>query len=557
MMKTKTLLTALLTTCLMPAAAVMADGPLPTDPHVVAGDITITQPSATQLLLQQSGAAGIVDWGSFSIGTGNGVQFDNGNGATLNRVTGNDLSSIMGSLNATGSVYLVNQNGIVFGKSGVVNTGGTFVASTLDIDSGDFLAGGDDVFAGNSNGYVINLGRISALGGDVALMGRTVVNEGTITAPNGTVGLVAGREILMRDASLDDGLFSVRIGGSDTSVSDSGTIRAAAAELRANGGNVYALAGNTDGTIAATGVAKVKGRVFLTAGDTGKVQVDKSVKATGADGKGGKVTVGAGTVDIAGQLDVTGTNGGEVRITSDIETVFSGEILAYGKGPASTGGFVEVSGKHLTYDGTVNTGGGTVLIDPDNIEVTDGNSTLAGATVFTSGQVVDLLDVNNFILETTGSDTEAGSIVVSSQIMAFTPFTLTLLAHGDIVANASIMVGDDTVGGLNLVAGWDGSTSTEAFEASVFDGADLASQTIFGNASGTLYFVNETRRSASGSVFIGEGNQFNGISVGAYSGDTNIYANNLVLTGTDNPEVNYGYAQLGYNASGFGVGANL
>ena len=556
-MKTKKLLTVLLTTCLMPAAAVMADGPLPTDPRVVAGDITITQPSPTQLLLQQSGAAGIVDWGSFSIGAGNGVQFNNGTGATLNRVTGTDLSAIMGTLDATGSVYLVNQNGIVFGKTGVVNTGGTFVASTLDIGNGDFLAGGDNVFAGNSDGYVINLGRISALGGDVALMGRNVVNEGTITAPDGTVGLVAGREILMRDAALDDGMFSVRIGGSDSSVTESGAIRAAAAELRANGGNVYALAGNTRGTIAATAVAKVKGRIFLTAGDSGKVQVAKAVKAVGADGKGGKITVSAGTVDVSGLLDVTGTSGGEVRITSGLETVFTGEILAFGAGQVGTGGFVEVSGKHLTYDGTVNTGGGTVLIDPDNIEITDGSSTLTGATVFTSTQVATLLGSGNLILQTGRSDTEAGSIVVSSGISVFSPFALTLLAHGDILADASILIGDTTGGGLNLVAGWDGSTNTTAFDASVFDGADLASQTIFGNATGVLYIVNGARHFASGSIFVGDGNQATGVAIGTFSGDTNVYGNNLVLTGSGNSGSVYGYAQLGYNASGFGVGASL
>ncbi|MBC7736616.1 MAG: filamentous hemagglutinin N-terminal domain-containing protein, partial [Candidatus Saccharibacteria bacterium] len=171
----------------MPAAPLVAEAPLPTDPTVVAGDVTISNPVPTQMLVQQAGAAGIVDWGSFSIGAGHGVQFNNGAGATLNRVTGGNLSSIMGTLRATGSVYLINQNGIVFGKSGVVDTGGSFVASTLDIDNRDFLAGGDDVFAGGSDAYVINLGRISALGGEVALLGRNVVNEGTITAPNGTV----------------------------------------------------------------------------------------------------------------------------------------------------------------------------------------------------------------------------------------------------------------------------------------------------------------------------------------------------------------------------------
>jgi len=36
-------------------------------------------------------------------------------------------------------------------------------------------------------------------------------------------------------------------------------------ELRANGGNIYALAGNTEGVIKATGIANKGGRIFLTA----------------------------------------------------------------------------------------------------------------------------------------------------------------------------------------------------------------------------------------------------------------------------------------------------
>ena len=90
------------------------------------------------------------------------------------------------------------------------------------------------------------------------------------------------------------------------------------------------------GTIAATGVARVKGRVFLTAGDGGQVKVDKPVKATEADGRGGKITVDGGQVDVAGRLDASGTVGGEVRITSNIATVFSGEVLAFGDGSAGS-----------------------------------------------------------------------------------------------------------------------------------------------------------------------------------------------------------------------------
>ncbi len=60
--------------------------------------------------------------------------------------------------------------------------------------------------------------------------------------------------MLLRDRALDGGEFLVRVGGADTSVTNAGAIAAVAAELRAQGGNIYALAGNTQGIINATGV---------------------------------------------------------------------------------------------------------------------------------------------------------------------------------------------------------------------------------------------------------------------------------------------------------------
>ena len=549
MVRKQFLAACLISSTILPGA-LHADSPLPADPTIVAGDITITNPSATQLLLQQSGGAGIIDWGSFSIGAGYGVDFQNGSGATLNRVTGGDLSSIMGSLTATGSVYLINQSGIIVGKDGAVNTGGRFVASSLDIANSDFLNGGDNTFAGDSAAYVINLGQIASLGGDVSLMAHNVVNAGSITAQNGTVGLVAGREILMRDASVADGMFAVRIGGSDTAISDSGAIRAAAAELRANGGNVYALAGNTAGTITATGVAKVKGRVFLTAGGTGKVKVDKTVKATNADGSGGGITISGGTVDLAGRLDASGIKGGIVSLNSAIQTTFSGTVLAFGNGATGSGGFAEISGRRLSFGGAGDTGGGTLLIDPDNIEITAGSGVLSGASVLTPDSIISLLSSQNLIIETTGTTGMAGVILISDAVSYNSTRSLTLLAHGDILAYASLVNSSGQSGGdINLVAGWDGSTSTSAFDPTPFDSADLASETLFGNSSGATYTIIESTPTATGSVFIGDGNALYGVAVGSRNGSTRVFANNLVLTGSSNFYSYVGYAQLGYNIS--------
>jgi hypothetical protein len=65
------------------------------------------------------------------------------------------------------------------------------------------IAAGNLYFTGNSDAGVTNLGRISALGGDVILIGKTVDNQGGIAAANGHVGLVAADDVLVTQSGLE------------------------------------------------------------------------------------------------------------------------------------------------------------------------------------------------------------------------------------------------------------------------------------------------------------------------------------------------------------------
>ena len=134
---------------LLHAGAAAAAPALPTGGSVGAGSASISS-SGSSMTISQSTPKAIVDWSSFSIGQGGSVQFNNGSGATLNRVTGTSGSAIDGLLSGTGSVYLINPNGVIVGKTGVVNVGGTFVASTLDVPDASFLSGGSLTFTSGS-----------------------------------------------------------------------------------------------------------------------------------------------------------------------------------------------------------------------------------------------------------------------------------------------------------------------------------------------------------------------------------------------------------------------
>ncbi|MBI2986637.1 MAG: hypothetical protein HYY45_07715, partial [Deltaproteobacteria bacterium] len=89
----------------------------------------------------------------------------------------------------------------------------------------------------------VDEGSINALGGDVLMIGHTVSNDGSITAADGTAALAAGSEVLYKP--LDDERVFVQAGGDSyagVGVDQQGQIQAAAAELKAAGGNVYGLA---------------------------------------------------------------------------------------------------------------------------------------------------------------------------------------------------------------------------------------------------------------------------------------------------------------------------
>ncbi|MCK5885321.1 MAG: filamentous hemagglutinin N-terminal domain-containing protein, partial [Alcanivorax sp.] len=128
----------LLLLCTAPGAVLAAS--LPQNGQVIAGDVSISQPGDHTLTIEQGSNKAIIDWQSFSIGEGNTVNFgqNSSSAVALNRVTGNDPSAIYGNLNATGKVFLVNQNGVLFAEGASVNVGG-LVASTLDIDNQDFV----------------------------------------------------------------------------------------------------------------------------------------------------------------------------------------------------------------------------------------------------------------------------------------------------------------------------------------------------------------------------------------------------------------------------------
>ena len=95
-----------------------------------------------QMTIYQTQSQAIIDWSSFNIGANASVYFNqqgNTSWAALNRIWDANPSQIYGHLTADGKIYLINQNGILFGPGSQVNVYG-LVASSLNLSIDNFLA---------------------------------------------------------------------------------------------------------------------------------------------------------------------------------------------------------------------------------------------------------------------------------------------------------------------------------------------------------------------------------------------------------------------------------
>ncbi len=282
---------------------------LPTEGTVAAGAATIGATPGS-LVITQSSQGAVINWQSFSIARGESVQFvqPNARSVVLNRVLGSDPSVILGQLSANGQVFLVNPNGVLFGAGSQISVG-ALVASTLQIDDADFMAGRYR-FAGAGTGSVVNQGTIQADGGSVALLGGSVSNQGVISARMGAVSLAAG-DIITLDVA-GDGLLNVQV--------DAGAVSALAQNgglIQADGGRVLltarsanALLGsavNNTGVIQAQTLVNRQGVISLMGdADSGVVNVAGRLDASAPNGgNGGSIETSAATVNVAANAQIT------------------------------------------------------------------------------------------------------------------------------------------------------------------------------------------------------------------------------------------------------------
>ncbi|WP_317204982.1 filamentous hemagglutinin N-terminal domain-containing protein [Janthinobacterium sp.] len=396
-------------------------GANPVLPQVILGQAAFAQQGNVFSITNSPNA--IINWQSFSVNPGELTRFfqQSASSSVLNRVTGQDPSRILGALQSNGRVFLINPNGVLFGRDARVDVQG-LVASSLNISNADFQSGKNNFTAGAGAGKVSNQGSITTpAGGQVFLIAPNVDNSGIITSSGGAVVLAAGHSVQLVD-SANPGVHVVLSAPGDQAIN--------LGQIIAQGGRIgiYGALLNQRGNLNASGAVrgangtillKASGTALLEAGSRttaagGAISVlgarvgvtgDASIDASGRTG-GGTVLIGGdyqggnGAVPNAQQTYVgpeariaadaiDSGNGGKVIVWSDLATRVFGRISARGGAQSGAGGLVETSGHYLDVHGIrVDAGApkgqrGKWLLDPYDINIVNGGAaTLASAASF-------------------------------------------------------------------------------------------------------------------------------------------------------------------------------
>lgn len=347
----------------------------PTDGTVVAGTATITQTAPNTTVITQTSQRAIIDWRSFNIGENEIARFDQPNSSSiaLNRITGGSLTTIQGSLLANGQVWLINPNGIAFARGARVDVAG-LIATTLDIDNRDFMAGRYN-FAGpaDGRGTVTNAGHITIRdAGLAALVAPGVENSGIIEAHYGrvTLGSTPGFTVDF----YGDGRTRFLAGDKLSRVLDGIGNDKGRVALTVNAAKaIVDHSVNLDGASEATGLSVSDGSITLTGPATGYVSVSGTVDTSGPQGTGGHIDVTAKDVRLTStaSLNASGSNqGGIVRVggdwhgqgnlpTASTTTIDDGTLIRVDAVQDSAGSAVVWSDNETRFAGTILATGGT------------------------------------------------------------------------------------------------------------------------------------------------------------------------------------------------------
>ena len=348
---------------------------LPSGGQVVTNNGTIT---AGGKVMDITGSGNVaIDWNSFNIAADEIVNFKNMQ-AVLNYVSGGSKSEIFGKLNGAGvNVFLVNPNGILFGKTAQVNVG-QLTASTRSLEKAALnsfngsLSPLDAGGAANVKADIINLGKLKA--GKLVLEGNNlsiIGSDSLEVADKSKITLRAGENINIGYEVTDKTTIDVGDGKGNThQVSDYGKgggdkasdvlSTASVTDLKGSAKSindamlvhdVYELQAIDRNTGTINGSSYVVGNYMLAgdidAGDTKNWNSGRGFDPIGRLNRTGNGVTGSFSGGVGG---IVGTNGGVIR-----NAVNNGTLKIDGRSGGITG-----------YNGDTVWGNTGILLDVKN-----------------------------------------------------------------------------------------------------------------------------------------------------------------------------------------------
>ena len=139
----------------------------PTGENVVSGGATVTR-SGNDTNINSSNVNNVIKWSDYSLVHGERVVHDGGAKTNnyLNIVTGANTSNIDGKIEGGKNVYIVNPNGVIFGKNAEVNVGHLHVSTqdTSTVNTAANMANNVSPLSTTAAGIsdVVNMGKITA-----------------------------------------------------------------------------------------------------------------------------------------------------------------------------------------------------------------------------------------------------------------------------------------------------------------------------------------------------------------------------------------------------------
>ncbi|NJM69834.1 MAG: S-layer family protein [Scytonema sp. RU_4_4] len=397
-------------------AQMTPDGTLPNNSNVrLEGNTSIISGGTTR------GANLFHSFREFSVPSGEEAFFNNALDIQniLTRVTGSGVSNIDGLIRTLGTanLFLINPNGIIFGKNASLNIGGSFVGTTANAigfgNLGFFSASNPEapspLLTVNPNALLFNqIAAAPIQNSSTASAGATPGGEDALglRVPDGKSLLLVGGNVNMDGGILNAFGGRVSLGG----LASAGTVG-----LNGDGNNLNLSFPN--GVERSDVFLSNGAQVNVTAGDGGSIAVNaRNLEMTGKSILFAGIDSGLGSGNSqAGNIEVHATE----AIKLNNESSINNQVLAQANGQ---GGDVNISASTLRFEGgayvstaTYGAGkGGNLSVDAQDVQLigTTANHEFASGlftSAYSTGDAGNLTIKTNTLLVRDGAQVGAGT----------------------------------------------------------------------------------------------------------------------------------------------------